>query len=726
MTEPSGKDLLKYGFQVARAIYARKLYSDNNDQLTILHKSNKAIQIVSGSITLGASVTDQNVVIHEGTLSTQNIIGTTLTDNYSTLTQGSITNVKYFQSSVGSFTTLYGDGSNLTGISGGDHIFEGDTKVETIDSGSDGYIKFITDNSEKMRIDNNGYVGIGTTGPDRKLDILDNTNPQLRLTHTDGSNGTDLQSTSDSLLEISPVGASTANSLRVNSNHATCRMYMKGSSGPSLHMGIHSGSDLQAFFWNDGNGGIEFGTNDTERMRITNGGYVGIGTNNPLNIFDISAQQIQQRWSYDVSNYATMAVASNGASTLANSGGDFTIDSPGDIVLDAAGSDVIFKKSGTNYIKVTDAGSSNVQLYATAQLQMSANDSTQTYTFTGAQGGGQLNMYTRNGGSGNNINLVATQDNSDIMFNDNHLYITKSSGKIGIGEINPSTRLHINEGANASTGITVQGNGHYWQQYVATNGTYIFTNGSNQPYINSGNNNPMNFTGQHRSIFIDKPINDIKQMEGLIVSANKETYTSMSGSLTKGISAITINEALPDISLCIKEKDKSVFGVISTTEDTDNRKDSYGSFITPYDKEIGDTRPHINSVGEGAIWVSNKNNNLESGDYITTSSIPGYGMKQDDDFLHNYTVAKITMSCNFAPQTVPKKIILKDSNGDNILDTNGYVQFVDSVSETELQYNIRYLQSDGSIITESDYNNKLGNGESVYKAAFVGYTYHCG
>ena len=301
MTEPSGKDLLKYGFQVARAVYARKLYSDNDDQLTILHKSNKAIQIVSGSITLGASVTDQNVVIHEGTLSTQNIIGTTLTDNYSTLTQGSITNVKYFQSSVGSFTTLYGDGSNLTGLSGGDHIFEGDTKVETIDSGSDGYIKFITDNSEKMRIDNNGYVGIGTTGPDRRLDILDNTNPQLRLTHTDGSKGTDLQSTSDSLLEISPVGASTANSLRVNSNDATCRMYMKGSSGSDLHIGVHSGGNGQAFFWNQNNSGIEFGTNNTERMCITNGGNVGIGTSSPgapLHVAGYVNQDSNSQWNF--------------------------------------------------------------------------------------------------------------------------------------------------------------------------------------------------------------------------------------------------------------------------------------------------------------------------------------------------------------------------------------------------------------------------------------------
>ena len=59
----------------------------------------------------------------------------------------------------------------------------------------------------------------------------------------------------------------------------------------------------------------------------------------------------------------------------------------------------------------------------------------------------------------------------------------------------------------------------------------------------------------------------------------------------------------------------------------------------------------INSLGEGAIWVSNINENLKNGDYITTSHIEGLGMKQDDDLLHNYTVAKITQDCDFASGT---------------------------------------------------------------------------
>ena len=39
---------------------------------------------------------------------------------------------------------------------------------------------------------------------------------------------------------------------------------------------------------------------------------------------------------------------------------------------------------------------------------------------------------------------------------------------------------------------------------------------------------------------------------------------------------------------------------------------------------------------------------IQNGDYITTSSIgEGYGTKQADDILHNYTAAKATMNCDF-------------------------------------------------------------------------------
>ena len=94
---------------------------------------------------------------------------------------------------------------------------------------------------------------------------------------------------------------------------------------------------------------------------------------------------------------------------------------------------------------------------------------------------------------------------------------------------------------------------------------------------------------------------------------------------------ITIEDALPQIELSRKKKDKRVFGVLGSKVRQNNRPE----------------RLIVNSVGEGAIWVCNSNCNIENGDYITSSDYLGYGEKQDDDLLHNYTVAKATIDCNF-------------------------------------------------------------------------------
>jgi hypothetical protein len=59
-----------------------------------------------------------------------------------------------------------------------------------------------------------------------------------------------------------------------------------------------------------------------------------------------------------------------------------------------------------------------------------------------------------------------------------------------------------------------------------------------------------------------------------------------------------------------------------------------GGFEEHYDLVV------FNSVGEGLINVCGQNGNIEIGDLIVTSDMPGKGMKQDDDIVRNYTVAK--------------------------------------------------------------------------------------
>ncbi len=90
----------------------------------------------------------------------------------------------------------------------------------------------------------------------------------------------------------------------------------------------------------------------------------------------------------------------------------------------------------------------------------------------------------------------------------------------------------------------------------------------------------------------------------------------------------------------------------------DNYKTVTRKVIDSIFYEIQDThnRVNINALGEGQVNVCGENGNLEIGDFITTSSIPGKGMKQLDDLLHNYTVAKCRENVTFDSPTQVKLV----------------------------------------------------------------------
>ena len=170
------------------------------------------------------------------------------------------------------------------------------------------------------------------------------------------------------------------------------------------------------------------------------------------------------------------------------------------------------------------------------------------------------------------------------------------------------------------------------------------------------------------------------------------------------------------------------------------RSYSSGNWGSVYTKQnTNEQRMFINSVGEGAIWVCNKNGTLENGDYITSCSVSGYGMKQADGLLHNYTVAKITCDCDFSITKIVKQklkvISTMDASGNTTTeidyDANGDVQYEDDLDASGNQQMVypletRFLEAHGQEITQEQYTTKLANGENVYIACFVGCTYHCG
>lgn len=216
---------------------------------------------------------------------------------------------------------------------------------------------------------------------------------------------------------------------------------------------------------------------------------------------------------------------------------------------------------------------------------------------------------------------------------------------------------------------------------------------------------------------------------GLIVASTGKFY-GMTGSTHP-----TTSDALPVVELAQKENAKSVFGVLIGFEETGNsRVYRDGAFTSLYPKVDGIDRVIVRSTGTGTMWVCSKNGDIELGDCIVASGIPGYGMKQVDDVIRSSTVAKATMPCPFqAIESLSRqrRQIPEIINGHLNLDVNGNAKMVGASSEEgdplfENLYEIRYLLLDGTRISREDFVTRIVSGENVIRAVLLGCTFQCG
>lgn len=79
----------------------------------------------------------------------------------------------------------------------------------------------------------------------------------------------------------------------------------------------------------------------------------------------------------------------------------------------------------------------------------------------------------------------------------------------------------------------------------------------------------------------------------------------------------------------------------------------YEPTIVPEFYDVVDTYNYgiMNAVGEGQVNVCGENGDIAVGDLIVTSSTPGKGMKQADDIMRSYTVAKARQAVTFSSPT---------------------------------------------------------------------------
>lgn len=561
--------------------------------------------------------------------------------------------------------------------------------------------------TERMRINGLGNVGIGTASPSFRLDV--NGAGRFSGPGGAGTNGSVLITGADSYGHSLYIASSTGTQKRIGINHS-------GTIGNIFSYDYGAMASQNLILQGPG-GNVGIGTNSADCRLVVNRGTsvtdviptTGLGGSTCFNFYHTGGSD----YGLIGGITSTLGLVWLQSKYIATSGVLPMALQPlgGSVGIGNSNPSAPLHVSATSN---TSPASNGVYIYN--GTNSANNHAILSVRTAGAAGGNPYISWDINGVTGWSMGM----DNSDgdklkISGGWDTLSLTKmtfSGDNVGIGTTAPQGKLHI---ADQSNGLISQNCGSNNSNAASTLNTinvnqtilgpncwvgggvnYLYFHGrlNNTNYLWSLTTTATIFTGQHMSY--SDTISDIANLVGLIVIANGSYKTIVDGIAETGKDGITINDALPIIELSASKKQKTVFGVITNlSNDKEYRRDD-GSLVFDneeyeFERDING-RIRVNSLGEGAIWICNEEGNIDNGDYIMTSSVPGYGCKQDDDILHNYTVAKIT--CN--------------------------VDFTDSDLESKFQ--LRYLLPNGSIITKQEYDNN----QNAYIAAFVGCTYHCG
>jgi hypothetical protein len=309
------------------------------------------------------------------------------------------------------------------------------------------YFKWSNNGSEQMRITSGGNVGIGTTSPDSRLHLGTNVNQSIKV-NSANANATYLGIFNDAAALAVNRDPATGNIQ--DATKATSAVYVRGEAS---------------------NGYITFETtatnnvNSTERMRITSGGNVGIGTTSPEQRLHVVGNGLFSGTGRTLqivsSNDAVPAVIRSGLgaiSTLSFQGTTSTNDF--NVRIGAEANDLIAFTNNEIRLRITSTGAGTFSSSVTANGNAATTPSFIANNGSGAGGTAQhyidftagatviSRMSRGNGASGlvaNGLNI----DNFDgfgIRLNQlggsGGNFIIQG-GNVGIGTTSPSERLTV-------------------------------------------------------------------------------------------------------------------------------------------------------------------------------------------------------------------------------------------------------------------------------------------
>jgi len=312
-------------------------------------------------------------------------------------------------------------------------------------SNASGFV-FETVNGERMRIDNNGNVGIGTTNPLYSLDVNDD---KQRF----GENSTlFLAKASNAFPSYSDINTESA--------------FISHNSGSSraVTMGVSDDGNIAAYVHinelnNPSTSFVSIGTNNAEKLRIKADGNVGIGTTNPSQKFHVSGNARVTGAYYDSNNSPGTA---NQVLVSTVTGTDWIDGSAIPGVPDGSGtagkivmwqdSDTLTDSkitqtagSETNYVDVDFANVEDLTITGDSSFSTFTVNAFDAVNFTNIEnnfsvGSGDLSIAT--GDESMSLGTTTADSNTLTVGYTTTRFI--GSGNVGIGTTSPGEKLTIN------------------------------------------------------------------------------------------------------------------------------------------------------------------------------------------------------------------------------------------------------------------------------------------
>ena len=248
---------------------------------------------------------------------------------------------------------------------------------------------------------------------------------------------------------------------------------------------------------------------------------------------------------------------------------------------------------------------------------------------------------------GQTMILDGNEIDSDTTLHLNHnlpndVSLATAGGNVGIGGSNPTSKLTVNENKAGHYAVEIVNDGNNSDRYglsiqcgsdagVGTNWLIGFFDGDETAVggisFTGGTVTYGTFTADHEA--------------SIPPAANEKGYPYGTVVILKSIrfDPDRPRQVEYEVEPCRTARDKTVFGIYAGKQE--NREN----------------RHSIYTGGDGQILVTTEGGNIEAGDYLTTSNREGQAMKQDDDLLHGYTVAKALESVDWEKEGKESKLI---------------------------------------------------------------------